>query len=802
MSYEYLDLLCMGCFSRLEASGTVCPYCGFDEKSYEETPYQLPLRTILGGKYMVGKVLGEGGFGITYIGYDLNLDAKVAVKEFYPSELVTRETTVSTTVQPYGGERGEFFTKGRDKFVDEAKRLAKFRVLPGIVLVNDFLAENGTAYIIMEYVEGQTLKDYIAQAGGKLPPGQVIELLSPVFGSLAQIHESGIIHRDISPDNVMITGEGNVKLLDFGAAREFGDGENKSLSVMLKHGYAPVEQYSTKGVQGSHTDVYALSATIYKAITGITPENSMDRAMDDTVEPPGKLGVVMQENQEVALMKGLAIRYQDRYQTASELYSALLDETETAPQSPSQPQPPTPEQKKGNAIMAMPKKNKIIAGVVAACVVLAVILALTIPGANESGTPDGDDAAIRNDDTSITDDITTGQPVAEEPEEIPEEEPANVVAIGAYNYDQCDVSEWRGIIEVAAGDSHTLGLKPDGTVLAVGRDREGQCKVSEWQDIISVDAGNNHSVGLKSDGTVVAVGENKDGQCNVSDWSEIVAISADYDHTLGLKSDGTVVAAGKDSYGQTDVSGWRDMKAVTIGFANTYGIRSDGTVIGTREDDGIRDQSVPGWRDIVEIAAGREFIVGLRADGTVIADGMILPGFVYVWQDIISISASSDHVVGLRSNGTVVAGGSNEMGKSDVSEWRNITAISAGKNHTVGLIGEENPLFDETQDTGNDGIDIPELIGLWYNVYYRVDFEFYKDGTFHLKIGDTGNGTASIRGGYLVLDNESIWLNGEFRAGSGDNREMEFTEYTTLFKIDGNEIWMDFLDPVILKRMR
>jgi len=139
MSYEYLDKLCMGCFARLEAGGIVCPYCGFDENTYDAASYQLPLRAILGGKYMIGKVLGEGGFGITYIGYDMNLDVKVAVKEFYPSGLVTRANTVSTTVQPYSGERSAFFIKGRDRFVDEAKRLARFRVLLGIVMVNDFL---------------------------------------------------------------------------------------------------------------------------------------------------------------------------------------------------------------------------------------------------------------------------------------------------------------------------------------------------------------------------------------------------------------------------------------------------------------------------------------------------------------------------------------------------------------------------------------------------------------------------------------------------------------------------------------
>jgi serine/threonine protein kinase len=323
----------MGCFTQLQAAETPCLLCGYDAASTPTQLYQLPLRTILSGKYMVGRVLGEGGFGITYVGYDLNLDLKVAIKEFYPSGFVTRSSTLSTTVQPHHGEQGDIFIKGRDRFVDEAKRLAKFRVFAGIVMVSDFFVENGTAYIVMEYVDGVTLKSYIAQMGGRLPPEQVLEMLKPIFSSLAQVHESGIIHRDISPDNIMITADGNVKLLDFGAAREFDDEANKSLSVLLKHGYAPAEQYRTKGAQGPYTDVYALSATIYKAITGVTPESSMDRMFEDKVEPPGALGVILPDYQGAALMKGLAIRREDRYQTIKELYTALgLDAATQTPQ--------------------------------------------------------------------------------------------------------------------------------------------------------------------------------------------------------------------------------------------------------------------------------------------------------------------------------------------------------------------------------------------------------------------------------------------------------------------------------------
>ena len=323
MTYKNLDKLCMGCFSELQTTGGFCPVCGYDQTSQIESPYQLAPRTILCGKYMIGRVLGEGGFGITYIGYDLNLDIKIAVKEYYPTGFVTRANTSSTTVQPFGGEQGEVFFKGRDRFVDEAKRLARFRTLPGIVMANDFFIENGTAYIVMEYVEGQTLKSYLNQLGGAIPAQQVLEMMRPVFMSLAQVHESGLIHRDISPDNIMMAKDGSVKLLDFGAAREFGANDEKSLSVLLKHGYAPTEQYSTKGVQGPHTDVYALSATIYKAITGITPESSMDRILEDNLQPPSKYGIPLSPPQEAALMKAFALRREERFQTVTEFYNAL-----------------------------------------------------------------------------------------------------------------------------------------------------------------------------------------------------------------------------------------------------------------------------------------------------------------------------------------------------------------------------------------------------------------------------------------------------------------------------------------------
>ena len=233
-----IESLCMGCFTKHEKAMSVCPICGYDEDTKELPLHLLRPRTVLNGKYVLGRVLGEGGFGITYIGWDTNLDMKVAIKEYYPAGCVSRETTTTLTVQQFTGAQGEFFLKSRDKFINEAKTLAKFFSLPGIVTVKDYFMENATAYIVMEYIDGETLKDYLTKRGGRLPANQILSMMKPIMTSLAEIHETGLIHRDIAPDNIMITKSGHLKLLDFGAARDFTDSGNKSLSIMLKPGYA------------------------------------------------------------------------------------------------------------------------------------------------------------------------------------------------------------------------------------------------------------------------------------------------------------------------------------------------------------------------------------------------------------------------------------------------------------------------------------------------------------------------------------------------------------------------------------
>ena len=321
--------LCINCM-RDKADNGVCPFCGFDEAQYEPSPHHLNPKSILGGKYLIGRVLGEGGFGITYLGWDLNLDLKLAIKEYYPSGFVTRTGSNTNTVTPYRGEKTEFFATGRSRFINEAKTLAKFYTLPGIVAVRDFFLENGTAYIVMEFVEGETLKQRLARVGGKIAPTEVFELVRPLLRSLAQMHAAGLIHRDISPDNIMITPEGNVKLIDFGAARDYLDSGNRSLSVMLKPGYAPEEQYFARGEQGPWTDIYALCATIYRAITGITPPESVERQRHDELKAPSALGAPISPAQETALLRGLAVAHEERWQNTIELFHAFYPDYDQA----------------------------------------------------------------------------------------------------------------------------------------------------------------------------------------------------------------------------------------------------------------------------------------------------------------------------------------------------------------------------------------------------------------------------------------------------------------------------------------
>ena len=320
------EKLCLGCMETYNEKYNVCPYCGYEEGTPPKEAYHLVPGTTIKDKYIVGKVIGYGGFGVTYLGYDSVLNQKVAIKEYLPGEFATRVTGASD-VTIFSGERQEQFADGIVKFVDEARRLAKFRNTPGVVRIFDSFTANHTAYIVMEYLEGETLKEKLAREG-KMPVDEALNLMMPVIKALNEVHKVGILHRDISPDNIFVTKYGEVKLLDFGAARYATTTHSKSLSVIVKPGYAPEEQYRSRGDQGTWTDVYACAATLYKMITGVTPEDSMERGNKDTLVPPSKLGVKIPKNKENAIMNALNLKIEDRTQTAEAFEADLTTEND------------------------------------------------------------------------------------------------------------------------------------------------------------------------------------------------------------------------------------------------------------------------------------------------------------------------------------------------------------------------------------------------------------------------------------------------------------------------------------------
>ena len=329
-----IENLCYGCMREKENADESCPYCGFDKFSYEKTrsTRALPLGTILNGKYFLGKVLGEGGFGITYLALDLNFEIPVAVKEYFPVGLASRDTSIegnTENVSVITGEKKKYYDYGIRSFSAEAKNLAKFQRTDGIIAVKDFFLENSTAYLVMEYIDGKTLKQYLEEKGAPLSEEETLRFIRPILNALQKIHGEGIIHRDISPENIMLAKDGRVVLIDFGAARISTGAETKSLTVLLKHGYAPVEQYQTQGKQGPYTDIYAICATMYRMMSGEKPEEAIDRMVEDkVVRLEIKNGLYISHAVSEAVQKGLAIQSKDRFQTVEELKEKLFGKTE------------------------------------------------------------------------------------------------------------------------------------------------------------------------------------------------------------------------------------------------------------------------------------------------------------------------------------------------------------------------------------------------------------------------------------------------------------------------------------------
>lgn len=313
--------LCPHCLEPVHAGGGPCPACGFPDRVDNRPGLHLPPGVILRGRFRVGRPLGQGGFGTTYLGWDSNLGVKVAIKEFHPTGLAGR-VPGSLTLAPHSSIHAETFSMGLGKFLDEARTLAALRDVREVVVIHDVFEENGTAYLVMELLRGRTLKAYVRARGGSLGVAEALRIAVPALRGVRAIHERGMVHRDISPDNIFLTVDGIPKLLDFGAARSFLQGD-ADLTVILKPGYAPPEQYSRTVAQGPWTDVYAMCATIYTILAGKPPVDAASRIHKDQLRSLRDLGLAVPPELDSAILCGLSMRPEDRPRDAAELAQLL-----------------------------------------------------------------------------------------------------------------------------------------------------------------------------------------------------------------------------------------------------------------------------------------------------------------------------------------------------------------------------------------------------------------------------------------------------------------------------------------------
>lgn len=316
---------CPGCMRPIESYP--CPSCGYTGRDEKATAYTLTPGRVLKGKYLVGKVLGTGGFGITYLGLNLVLDRKVAIKEFYPSGCAGRNAAESAALQWYTDEKTTAIrNEGLQSVLSEAKKMAKADNIPLVVGVEEVFEENNTAYIIMDYVEGVTLKQYLFR-NGPITWEQAKSFFFPIIRALDQVHRAGLIHRDISPDNLMVLADGSMKILDLGAAKDVSAGSGGPSAAVVKNGFSPFEQYAQRGSAGPWSDVYAMAATMVYSLTGKLPVSAIDRAAGEELDWNLPELQALPVSVRSALQKAMEISMQNRIQSMDAFLQALEGQT-------------------------------------------------------------------------------------------------------------------------------------------------------------------------------------------------------------------------------------------------------------------------------------------------------------------------------------------------------------------------------------------------------------------------------------------------------------------------------------------
>ena len=351
--------ICYSCFHEFGDGFDVCPYCGTVRSSASAEPVALLPGTLLAGRYLLGYTIGSGGFGIIYKAWDTKLETIVAVKEFFANRLMTRAVGQSEVI--VNRKSIQEFEYRKERFIAEARTMAKFGNHRNIPNVFESFEENGTAYIVMELLTGYALNEYLQQTGNVVDRDFAIQIANEVGKALISLHEKGIVHRDVAPDNIFIC-DGNdikIKLLDLGAAK-LADNTDDVIDIILKPGYSPIEQYDNTSSIGNWTDIYALGATLYVMLTGIKPDESTNRKINDNLIPPHELDPSVPENLSNSIMKAMAIDRHMRFKSVEDFLKAINGEKKIIPLK---------REKRRRA-------TKRALGIVAACLVVAAACGL------------------------------------------------------------------------------------------------------------------------------------------------------------------------------------------------------------------------------------------------------------------------------------------------------------------------------------------------------------------------------------------------------------------------------------------
>lgn len=365
------SIRCMGCMQEYEDSFEICPQCGYGRNTEAKEDFHLSPGTILNNKYIVGRSLGCGKNGITYLGWDAILETKVAIKEYFPQDLATRlknESEVST----YDGERKAKYENGLESFLNAGINLAKFNYIESIVHIFDSFSANNTGYVIMEYLEGESVLDIINKQGKKSLQ-DTFNIVAPILNALSVLHDNGVIHGNICPNNILIV-NGSPKLIDFNFELH-SNYDNKK--IVVTKGYSPIESYRSNGKLGPWTDIYSISATMYFMLTAKRPVESVKREENDTLQSIDKYVQKIPPFVVNAIMNGLSVDPKDRIKSANQL-GAILTGNQKINKAK--------KKKKSKDVSKKSHKGKVIAIISAVVILIAGgVLFFTLKGNNIIG---------------------------------------------------------------------------------------------------------------------------------------------------------------------------------------------------------------------------------------------------------------------------------------------------------------------------------------------------------------------------------------------------------------------------------